>query len=47
MCRIKGFEVPFKSEVNHFCQVLQLYNIYRVDHELFGFSPRKFLDVAS
>eukprot|EP00090_Calanus_glacialis_P030885 TRINITY_DN5029_c0_g1_i1.p1 TRINITY_DN5029_c0_g1~~TRINITY_DN5029_c0_g1_i1.p1 ORF type:complete len:377 (-),score=107.87 TRINITY_DN5029_c0_g1_i1:297-1427(-) len=28
-------------------QVWQLYNLYRVDHELFGFSPREFLDWAS
>ena len=27
-------------------QVWQLYNLYRVDHELFGFSPREFLDWA-
>jgi len=27
-------------------QVWQLYNFYRVDHELFGFSPRQFLDWA-
>jgi len=27
-------------------QVWQLYNFYRVDHELFGFSPRPFLDWA-
>jgi len=28
-------------------QVWQLYNIYRVDHEMFGFSPREFLDWAN
>ena len=27
-------------------QVWQLYNIYRVDHELFGYSPAQFLHWA-
>ena len=32
--------------INIVLQVWKLYNIYRVDHELFGYSPSAFIDIA-
>ena len=49
---LKGVEGHSSNKVKEYysqltkAQVWQLYNLYRVDHELFGFSPREYLDMA-
>ena len=39
------FTANYKS-IRNYSQVWQLFLLYRVDHELFGFSPRRYLEWA-